>query len=66
MTIYAKFRETAEKYPQNQALGYLENNQYQTISYALLLKKVDVLASSFARNGLLKGDKIAFMVTNSP
>ena len=66
MTIYEQFKQVAKQYPQNQALGWLSDGAYQTISYAQLSEKVNKLVAGFARNGLSKSDKIAFMVTNSP
>ena len=66
MTIYTKFKETAEKYPENEALAYLVDGQYRAITYAQLSEKAEQLAAGFADRGLSAKDKIAFMVTNSP
>ncbi len=66
MTIYQKSREIAEKYPENEALGWLVGGAYQVMTYQQLSEKIDKLAAGFAQQGLVKGDKIAFMVPNSP
>jgi len=65
-TIFDTFQATAQKHPDNQALGWLSDGAYQTISYAELAQKVNALAAGFRRNGLAKGDKLAFMVSNGP
>ena len=65
-TIYQKFKQTAEKYPENEALGWLEEGEYQVMTYKELLEKVQLLSLGFLRKGLSGGDKVAFMVSNSP
>lgn len=65
-TIFEAFKQTAATYPANQALGWLEGGAYQTMTYAELAEKVTQLAAGFHQNGLTQGDRVAFMVTNSP
>jgi len=66
MTILAKFKEVADKYASHTALAYLSDDEYKKISY----KKLDIyrwrLASFLKASGLVKGDKIALMLNNSP
>ena len=65
-TIFEKFKQIAKKYPENEALAGLEDEEYKAITYKDLSKKVEQLSAGFAKYGLKKGDKVAFMVSNSP
>ena len=65
-TIYSKFKQTAEKYPKNEALAVIENSRYKAMSYAELSHKTKQLSAGFSGAGLSKGDKIAFMANNGP
>ncbi|OJI06228.1 hypothetical protein BK004_04525 [bacterium CG10_46_32] len=65
-TIFEAFKGSVEKYPDNEALGWLVDGTYQTITYAELEEKVKQLAAGFNKHGLSQGDKLAFMVPNSP
>lgn len=65
-TIFEAFKASAEKYSANEALGWLNDGAYQTMTYHELARKVSQLAAGFRQNGLQPGDRLAFMVDNGP
>jgi long-chain acyl-CoA synthetase len=66
-TLYAAFRETAARLPLKAALRYKgEDREYRSIGYRALEETVARVASSLARLGIAKGDRVAILATHGP
>ena len=66
-TIYAAFRESVSRYPDQPALRHKgADGEYLSISYEALGEFVDRLAASLARIGIAKGDRIAIFDYHGP
>ena len=66
MSIYRKFRETAEKYPEHTALRIKAGSDYRCITFSEILKMVGALALSIQEIGIAKGDRVAIFSENRP
>jgi len=65
-TIPEAFFETAEVFPQKNALLYKREGVYFPITYKELSQNVKILSNSFKKLGINKGDKIAILSENRP
>ncbi len=65
-TITDVFKESVEKYGKRNALAFLSNKKYQTITYQALDNYRLQIAKWWQELGLQKGEKIAIMLPNSP
>ena len=62
LTLYGAVRKTALAYPKKTALVYMNVK----ISYARLLKDIDIMAGWFLRKGVYEGDVVTICMPNMP
>lgn len=65
-SLYLEFKTLLEKYRDNKAVCWKENNKWKYLKYDELLEKIDNLANAILKLGLEKRDKIALMLENRP
>jgi long-chain acyl-CoA synthetase len=66
-TIYAAFRETVARHATKSALRFKgDDGAYRSMSYGALSERVDRLAASLGRLGIVKGDRVAVLAYHGP
>ena len=63
-TIFDRFREAADKYSKNVALGYKVEGSFKTISYKKLLSQINRCATGLRKMGVKEGAKVAIFSKN--
>jgi long-chain acyl-CoA synthetase len=60
-TIGRMFKMRTEKTPDKKAIGWIENSEVKSLSFAEYKKQIEIIASALHKIGLNVGDKIAIL-----